>query len=158
MQTKGYTTSNIGHSSLDRRWRTALAHPSGVTTGDLVAPLHGRVAHQSMAARALRCTKHDGERGKTERGSRGCSPRAANGSAGGGAAPPGSGDGGGSMRWSSNSKKTTGSFAVMSSSSSRLQLGRAAVNWWRTMAARVQCALRLAARNLSSIVRYNRGF
>jgi hypothetical protein len=43
-----------------------------------------RAAHRSTAARALRCTKHDGENDKTERGSRGCSPRAANDSADGG--------------------------------------------------------------------------
>jgi hypothetical protein len=32
----------------------------------------------------LRCTKRDGENEKTERGSKGCSPREANGSVGGG--------------------------------------------------------------------------
>jgi hypothetical protein len=41
-------------------------------------------ARVGTAARVLRCTKHDGERGKTESGSRGCSPRTANSSAGGG--------------------------------------------------------------------------
>jgi hypothetical protein len=62
----------------------ALAHPSGRAIGETAAPSQGRVAHQNMAARALWCTKLDGERGKIERGSRGCSPRAVNGLAGGG--------------------------------------------------------------------------
>jgi hypothetical protein len=84
IQMKGCTTSNLGRSSIDGRWRMALVHPSGGATGDLAVPLQGRAAHRSTASRALRCTKHGGEKGKTERGSRGCSPRAANGSAGGG--------------------------------------------------------------------------
>jgi hypothetical protein len=54
-----------------------------------------------------------------------------------GAAPLGSGDGGGSTWGSSGSKKVTGCFAMTSSFSSRLQLQRAAVNRWRTTAARV---------------------
>jgi hypothetical protein len=85
-----------------------------------------RAACWSTVARALWCTKHDGENGKIERGSQGCSPRAANDSADDGAAPPNSGDGGGSMWVSSGYKKTTRSFAKSSLSSSRLQLRRAA--------------------------------
>jgi hypothetical protein len=96
--------------------------------GDAIAE---RAAHRSTAARALRCTKHNGENGKTERGSQGCSPRAANISVDGGcgskAAPPDSGDGDDSTWGSFGYKKMMGSFAKTSSSSSRLQLRRAAM-------------------------------
>jgi hypothetical protein len=44
----------------------------------------GAVAQRSRPLPVLRCTNHDGGKGKTERGSRGCSPRVAKGSARGG--------------------------------------------------------------------------
>jgi hypothetical protein len=59
------------------------------------------VARQSTAARVLRCTKHDGENDKTEKGHGGAhigqqiSWQAAVAAHGGGAAPLGLGDGGG---------------------------------------------------------------
>jgi hypothetical protein len=81
IQMKGYVASNLGRSSIDGQWRTAPARPSGGAIGDPAAPLQGQAAHRSTVARVLWCTKHDGEIGKMERGSRGFSPRAANGSA-----------------------------------------------------------------------------
>jgi hypothetical protein len=44
----------------------------------------GVVAQRSRPLPVLRCTNHDGRKGKTERGSRGCSPRVAKGLARGG--------------------------------------------------------------------------
>jgi hypothetical protein len=81
---KGYAASNLGCSSIDGRWRMAPVHPSGGAIVDPTTPLQGRAARRSTTARALRCTKHDRERGKIETGSRWCSPRVANGSAGSG--------------------------------------------------------------------------
>jgi hypothetical protein len=53
-----------------------------------------RAARRSTVARALWCTKCDGENGKIERGSRGCSPRAVKDSVDGGC---------GSRRWGGSS-------------------------------------------------------
>jgi hypothetical protein len=58
--------------------------PTAVRRGKPDSAIAERVARRSTVARALWCTKHDGENGKTERGSQGCPPRATNGSAGGG--------------------------------------------------------------------------
>jgi hypothetical protein len=49
--------------------------------GKLGGTIAEQVARWSTAARALRCTKRDVENDKIERGSQGCSPRAANDSA-----------------------------------------------------------------------------
>jgi hypothetical protein len=76
--------SNLNRWLRDERTRTAPADGGGVAIEESSGAQVGTAAHRSTAARALRCTKHDGERGKTERGSRGCSPRTANGSMGGG--------------------------------------------------------------------------
>jgi hypothetical protein len=84
-------------------------------------------------ARELRCTKRDGENGKTERDYGGAdlglqtTQRMAVAARGSGATPPDS-CGDGSSTWgSSGYKKIMGSFAKTSSSSSQLHLRRAAV-------------------------------
>jgi hypothetical protein len=69
--------SNLGRRSTNRWWRSALARPMVAWQGKPSGTIAEWVTRQSTAARALRCTKRDGENGKMERGSRGCSPRAA---------------------------------------------------------------------------------
>jgi hypothetical protein len=81
IQTNGYTTSNPGRWSIDGQWRSALAHPTMARQGKPNSVTAGRAAHRSTVARALWCTKRNGEIGKRKRGSWGCSPRVANGSA-----------------------------------------------------------------------------
>jgi hypothetical protein len=53
-------------------------HPATVGQGKPGGAIAEWKARRSMAARLLRCTKRNGENGKTERGSWGCSPREPN--------------------------------------------------------------------------------
>jgi hypothetical protein len=85
--------SNQCHWLHDERSMTAPT--SGGATEQSGDARVGTVAHRSAAVRALQRTKHDGERGKTKRGSWGCSPRTTNGSAS---------SCGGSPRWGGSSR------------------------------------------------------
>jgi hypothetical protein len=83
---------------------------------------------------------------KTERSSRGFSPRAENdleggvAAHGGGAAPSGSDDGDGLLWCTSSSKKTSGGFTAGSSTSSQPAItASGSGKWCVTAVARVQC-------------------
>jgi hypothetical protein len=119
--------SNLHRWLRDEQTRTAPVGNDAGAIEESSGLRVGMTAHRSTVTRALRCIKHDGDRGKMERGSGGggahllqqMARRAAVAARGGGAAPPGSGDDGGSLQWGSVSKRTMGSFTVGSSTFSQ---------------------------------------